>query len=70
MVEVALVVVIVSLLTCAHFVQICARELRQIRGVLARQDLASDSGAIMWIGGDSGSSRHFPLEPVFGGLSL
>ena len=38
MVELALVVVVVSVLTCAHFVQICARELRQIHGVLEQDE--------------------------------
>ena len=38
MIEVALVLVVISVLACAHFVQVCAIELRQIRGFLEQQN--------------------------------
>ena len=37
MVEVALVLIVISVLTCAHFVQVCVRELRELRKLLRRR---------------------------------
>ncbi|MCZ6785545.1 MAG: hypothetical protein O7E54_00125 [Planctomycetota bacterium] len=37
MLEAALVLIVISVLICAHFVQVCVRELREIRTLLRRR---------------------------------